>query len=336
MISRSKRLNWTIEGILPTDAVIALSGDEGTGKTQLMLQWARAITDGTDFLGHQAYPRKVLYLGLDVSKTTLHQYMQMMRWVPDDDFRFMALWTGDSNQPPMLDKAADLARLYELAERFKPVMIFDTIRDFFEGEENSSTETKPVMDAARRVRSLGATPILMTHPPKGGTSLIRGTGLVSQKVDIPYLVSKERRNGKELCVLSCPKKNRFGSTAFKLTMEMQFIPIPGNVPRLLLRERPLLESKERSREDEDLESVVEYLEQHPGSTQSQMERDLQMGDKTVSKLVSLGQRKGLLQRARGRGHTWHWRIVVEENPRPEHAGFDSTDVETAITAAPRV
>ena len=301
-----EEVEWTIQDILPTDALIAVSGDEGTGKTLLMLHWARAISEGSDFLGRRAYPRKVLYLGLDVSKTTLQQYMQMMRWVPDDYFRFMANWTGENNQPPMLDKPADIARLYEIAEQFKPVMVFDTIRDFFEGEENSSTETKPIMDVGRKCRALGATPIFMTHPPKGGTSLIRGAGLVSQKVDIPYLVSKERRDRRELCVLTCPKKNRFGSTAFKLTMEMQFIPIPGRVSRVRFVERPSLEPRKGRRLEEDLESIVDYLQERPGASQQNIEKDLQMGDKKVKDLVSLGRNKGILRRFKGRGKTSSW------------------------------
>lgn len=326
-----EEVDWTIEGILPTDAIIAVSGDEGTGKTMQMLHWARAITEGTDFLGHRAYRRKVLYLGLDVSQTTLQQYIRMMRWVPDGDFRILSLWTGENSQPPMLDQSADIARLCELAERFKPVMVFDTVRDFFEGEENSSTATKPIMDAVRKLRALGATPILLAHPPKSGSSIIRGTGMVSQKVDIPYLLSKVKRDRKEYCVLSCPKKNRFGSTSFTLTMQMLFIPIPGNVPRMFFRERPSLQSKENARDDDALQSIVEYVDQHPDSTQLQMELALHMGDKKVNTLVSLGRKKGLLQRTKGRGNTWHWSTVTEE-----HAGSGSADSETAKTAAPSV
>src|ERR1700722_11251575 len=115
-------------------------------------------------------------------------------------------------------------------------MIFDTLRDFFEGDENSSTDTKPVLDALRKLRSLGATNIVIVHPPKSGTSLIRGTGNISQKVDIPYLMAKNKWQGKDVVVLTCPKKNRFGSTHFNMAMRHLFIPIPGKAPFLLIKE----------------------------------------------------------------------------------------------------
>jgi AAA domain len=169
----------------------------------------------------------VIYLGLDVSQVTLQNYLRMMRWTPNEMFRILTMWAGEHMQPPMLGDPKRMELLYELAKENHPVMVFDTLRDFFGGEENSSTETKPVVDAIRKLRAAGATPLLLVHPPKSGKSIIRGTGNISQKVDIPYLLEKDKWRGKEIAVFTCPKKNRFGSTSFRMPMQIQCIPMPA-------------------------------------------------------------------------------------------------------------
>jgi RecA-family ATPase len=197
------------------------------------LSLARSLTEGTDLLGRMAFQTPVLYLGLDVSLITLQSYIAAMRWSPNRCFRFMTMWTGEDKQPPMLDDSKQMEKLYAMVREMRGlVIIFDTLRDFFEGEENSSTDTKPVLDAVRKLRALGATVILLVHPPKSGNSIIRGTGNISQKVDIPYLMERQQWKGKDIVVLCCPKKNRFGSTHFRLPISSYR---PPRVCVLLLR-----------------------------------------------------------------------------------------------------
>jgi RecA-family ATPase len=181
-----RKVEWLVEGLVPAESIIALSGDEGVGKTIFALWLARSLTEGTDFLGRRVIQTPVLYLCPDVSQINLQSYVGAMRWEPNKGFRIMAMWTGDEMQPPMLDDPAQVERLYTLAEEKHPFIIVDTLRDLFAGEENSSTDTKPVMDAVRKARAKGATIMFTSHPPKGGGSIIRGTGNIPQKVDIPY------------------------------------------------------------------------------------------------------------------------------------------------------
>ena len=129
----------------------------------------------------------------------------------------------------MINETKKKKKLHSIVEKEHPVIIFDTLRDFYEGEENSSTDTKPVLDAVRKLRAKGATIILLVHPPKSGNAIIRGTGNIPQKVDIPYLLEKREWQGSDILVLTCPKKNRFGSTHFHLPMQQLFIPTPAGV-----------------------------------------------------------------------------------------------------------
>jgi hypothetical protein len=244
-----------------------------------------------------------------MSRTNLGNYLQMMRWDPNDDFRFISQWTGEGFPPSMLDDPAGVAWLCKYAKKYKPVMIFDTIRDYFSGEENSSTDWKPVADAVREIRSLGATPVLLAHPDKSEKHTMRGSHLLAQKADIPYIVRKERWKGKELCVLQCPSKNRVGSTAFTLAMEMQFIPMPNGITYFHFRERSDWKPGKASKREGELDSVVAYVEAHPECTQKEIEEALHMGDSKVKGLVQAGEEEGRLHRGKGDGNAWKWSIA---------------------------
>jgi archaellum biogenesis ATPase FlaH len=300
-----KEVRWLVEGIIPEESAIAISGEEGVGKTLFALSLAKALSDGREFLGRRVWVTPVLYLGLDVSQVTLQTYIRMMRWIPDDDFRILTTWTGEKMQPPMLDDPKGMECLYRLAKKYRPVMIFDTLRDFFEGEENSSTETKPVVDAIRRLRSLGATVIVLVHPPKSGKSLIRGTGNISQKVDIPYSLQKDTWNGKEIAVLTCPKKNRFGSTSDRLPMQMQFAQMPSG-PFFRFREVVGWRPSEQWKKSDADDGVVQFVQGHPGSNQKEIQAALRMGDRTVRRSLFSARDRGLLKCVKGDRKEFCW------------------------------
>jgi AAA domain len=307
-----QEIDWLVEGILPAESVIAFSGDEGVGKTLFALALARSLTGGRVFLGRPVRFCRVLYLGLDISKATLQSYVRAMRWIPNDDFRILTMWTGEGKEAPMLDDPQGVGLLYKLAAKYKPLIILDTLRDFFEGEENSSTELKPVLDVLRKLRSLGATLILIVHPPKSGSSIIRGTGNISQKVDIPYLMEKSKWQGKDIVVLSCPKKNRFGATSFRLAMRQVFIPTPAG-PYFLMREITDWEpSAQATKSEADNTRIVEYVKKHPGTNQEQIEEALKMGDRRVRRALRDAKEAGTLISVGGKRKELLWYDAAEE------------------------
>jgi archaellum biogenesis ATPase FlaH len=305
-------IEWLVDGVVPAGSIIALSGDEGVGKTMFALSLAQSLTEGTDLLGRIVFQTPVLYLGLDVSRITLQSYIDEMRWSPNKYFRFMTMWTDEDRQPPMLDDPVQMEKLYAIAREIRGlVIIFDTLRDFFEGEENSSTDTKPVLDAVRKLRALGATVILLVHPPKSGNSIIRGTGNISQKVDIPYLMEKQQWQGKDIVVLSCPKKNRFGSTQFRLPMRYLFIPTPVGL-RFLIKEVTDWKRSDKFKEMEASSAVVQYVKDHPGTNQEGIQRALHKGDRSVRAALSEAKDNGLLKSVGGNRKELRWYDIEYE------------------------
>ena len=300
-----EEVDWLVEGFLPAGSAIALSGDEGVGKTLFALALSRSLTEGFPLLGRDVQVRRVLYLGLDISKVTLQSYVRAMRWEPNGYFRFLTMWTGEGKEAPMIDDPEGVALLYRLAAQYRPVIIVDTLRDFFDGEENSSTDTKPVLDTVRKLRALGATIILIAHPPKKGKSVIRGTGNISQKVDIPYLMAKQQWEGKDVVVLTCPKKNRFGSTSFRLPMRQLFIPTPAG-PRFVIMEVAEWKPSEESKQKGANVMVIQYVKDHPGTNQKIIQGALKMSDRNVKNALLTAKKDGLLRVEKGKRRELCW------------------------------
>jgi archaellum biogenesis ATPase FlaH len=302
-------IEWVVEGLIPAKHVIAISGEEGVGKTLLLLAMARSITEATDYLERRVFARKVLYLGLDVSKVTLQNYMKMLRWIPDNDFRILTMWTNP--EAPMLDRTEQLEGLYRYVKKYQPVLIFDTLRDFFDGEENSSTETKPILDAVKRLRALGGTVILITHPAKRGNSAIRGTNNISQKVDVSYFVERVQSQGKDVIRLTCPTKNRAGSQNVSLMIQKLFIPTPAG-PYFTIREFRDVRLPAEPKRNRQLDVIVEYLRGNPGKNQKEIAEALKMGDRLLKQILSDGETKGVLRHEKGERKVKRWFVVGSE------------------------
>jgi archaellum biogenesis ATPase FlaH len=304
-------VEWLIEGLIPAGAISVLSGNEGVGKTLFLLSMARSLTEGMDFIGRPTYTTPVIYLGIDVSKAILQRYLAMMRWVPSDDFRILTLWTNP--EAPMLDDKEQMKWLFKYAEKYRPVLIFDTVRDFYSGDENSSTDTKPVVDVLRKLCALGSSIVLVTHPPKKGKSLIRGSGNIPEKADIPYFMQAKKLNGEQVTVITCPRKNRFGSTSLTLTVQKQFIPIPGGLPFVRIREVKESMLSVVGKQDGARAELFAYIKENPGKNQRDIESALKMSDRTVRQILVDGETSGALRHEKGERKEKGWYFEGSES-----------------------
>ena len=58
---------WIWEGIIRANTVNIISGDESSGKTTLMVNLCKAISDGEEFLGRKTFRQKILYISSEMS-----------------------------------------------------------------------------------------------------------------------------------------------------------------------------------------------------------------------------------------------------------------------------
>lgn len=134
---------WVVEPLLPKGGSALIAGTPKVGKSLLMLGMAHAICHGESrWLSHAVVPGKVLWLQLDMPRSLWQQTQTQLREAgipppPGDRFRIV-----DRESAPYPFNILDPAHAKDLraeVEAFAPdVVVIDTLRESFRGDENDS------------------------------------------------------------------------------------------------------------------------------------------------------------------------------------------------------
>ena len=55
------KVEWTVDRLIPKESIVVLFGKGGIGKTWLVMDIARCIGSGSDYLGHQTIKTPVVF-----------------------------------------------------------------------------------------------------------------------------------------------------------------------------------------------------------------------------------------------------------------------------------
>lgn len=190
---------WLLEGVIPDQSVVLLSGREGSMKSWLALDWAAAIAEGKPWQGCEAEAGAVCYIDAEMPGRLFHarlfaagpsQNLNIMRW-------------QDEGFPTKLDHPA----IVQAAQHHR-LLVIDTLRRFMEGlDENSSTDMAIITGKLRRLTQWGASVLALHHGIKdterGG---YRGSTELGAGVDICLdLVKKKDSDGEDQLILAASK-----------------------------------------------------------------------------------------------------------------------------------
>ncbi len=174
---------WLIDGFIPKESVILISGREGTMKTWQGLDWARAVAEGVPWLSRECQAESVLYLDAEMPRQAFLTRLQAV-----GASRNLNIWRWqDQNFPTRLDnpKLLDAAQQHGL-------IIVDSLRRFMEGlDENSATDRARITAGLRQLTRGGATVVAFHHSPKDPTKPgYRGSTELGAGVDVCISVIK--------------------------------------------------------------------------------------------------------------------------------------------------
>ncbi len=82
---------WIWESIIRAKTINIISGDESSGKSTLMINLCRAISDGEDFLGLKTTKQRILYISSEMSKTDVSRSFATIGLNNKDNVRIMEL-----------------------------------------------------------------------------------------------------------------------------------------------------------------------------------------------------------------------------------------------------
>lgn len=82
---------WVWDGIIKSGTINILSGDESSGKTTMMINLCKAISDGESFLGINTSKQRILYISSEMSKSDISKAFEKIGLKNQDSIHVMEL-----------------------------------------------------------------------------------------------------------------------------------------------------------------------------------------------------------------------------------------------------
>ncbi|MFL2915356.1 MAG: AAA family ATPase [Nitrospinia bacterium] len=170
------KIEWIVDRLIPKESITILFGKGGIGKTWLVMDIARCIGSGIDYLGYKAQQAPVIFIDFENPITVLNTRTQRLGEAKGVHFWRM----GNELKPPMLD-SSEWEQYKELPKG--AVLVFDTLRASQSGDENQSKDMAKVMNRMKELRDLGFTIILLHHTAKNTDNVSKGSTAIVDLAD---------------------------------------------------------------------------------------------------------------------------------------------------------
>lgn len=206
------RVEWLVEGLVPSTGTVVLYGREGSGKSFLALRLANIV----------ARRHTVLYIPYE-DLPILHQrqaaHDDYFSCRPAADLYYMAL------DMPVLNEEGAVERFKGCLERegIKPgLIIFDTFRASTTGlEENSAKEVGAVIDVLKQIKSdLACAILIVHHMGKETTKGARGSTVITADTDLSFEVEGADFRQEQAQLILKNRKNKFAARQQDLYVDM--------------------------------------------------------------------------------------------------------------------
>lgn len=195
--------SYLIDKFIPCPGRILLVGPPKKGKTYLGIQIGLAVAKGEPFMGRPSKASKVLCLQYDTPHSLWLQRLKDLRkaGVKFDPNFVMIDPTEAKGSLDIIKNPHDVKYLQDIVAEIKPkLVIIDTLRKIFSGDENSSDVGATVFNTLNEVfKEQAVIYIHHTHklsPPPGQkiqhkispVDSVRGSSFFSGEVDAVYLL----------------------------------------------------------------------------------------------------------------------------------------------------
>jgi len=248
------KVEWLIDGIIPVGSVNLITSESGTGKTWLAYAIAGAVARGESFAGQKVQQRPVLYLDGENPLCIAKQRLSDLG-IPETPN--LSVWGGWVDEAP---HGPNSTLLRDYARQHKPLLIWDSLVQFHDGDEQSASETRKFMDHFRQLANLGATVIILHHTGKTSTSQdYRGSSDIKAAVDMAYHLEPELSVNEGIHLLTL--RNFKGRFAPGKSFGLEFVKGKGFIA---------CEMPDTKTAVDPMQIIIEIVRDRPGSNQSQI------------------------------------------------------------------
>lgn len=224
--ARPAPISWLLKGWLQAESLIMVHGPSGGGKTFVVLDMALHLAAGlTDWCGMKVRPCPVVYLAGEGHHGLRSR---VAAWKHHHAAGALNMWLSkdglDLNTVSGLAKTCD--RIRSLPTR-PGLIIVDTLHRFLAGDENSSQDTKTMLDACNALqREFGASVVLVHHTgvSEEAQHRARGSSAWRGALDIEISVIPGKDGGPVQLV---QRKSKDAELSDPLSMRLTRTTIPG-------------------------------------------------------------------------------------------------------------
>jgi RecA-family ATPase len=180
---------WFVEGLIPDRTVTNLSGDGGSGKTEIILQLIAAASLQTEWFGKDVSPGPCLYYGAEDEADELHRRLETIvrhagRQLSDlEGIRLIpmagldAVLAEPDKRTGNLSATAIYPQLVSQAKLLRPkLIVIDPSADVFGGDEINRAQVRKFVSMLRSLAmEIDCAVLLLSHPSLTGMSSGTGT-----------------------------------------------------------------------------------------------------------------------------------------------------------------
>lgn len=189
---------WVIENLLPVGGTLLIAAEAGASKSWLGLHLVRSVASGHRLLGRLATDTgPAIYVDEEMGQDELQRRLAALASAQPgaDDQVHVSYLAG-----LRLSSPAWVSRLEQEIARLRPkVVVLDTLRAVYAGDENSSQEMRGLFNVLRTLRrDYACAFVLLHHKRKQGANgdslhLIRGSSDIAAAVD--SILTIQRKDG---------------------------------------------------------------------------------------------------------------------------------------------
>lgn len=186
---------WLMQGLLPTDALIGLSGKSGDGKSFIALDWAMHISQGLPWMGHATNQAPVVYIAAEGGRGIQKRVRAWMRAYGYTDLPGMYFMVNPLyvREEGVIEAFCDALGHADHVRINPGLVVIDTLaRSFGGGEENSSVDMGQFMARITELSAERKVSVLVVHHLNATGTKERGHTSFKAGLDAGFLCTAEK------------------------------------------------------------------------------------------------------------------------------------------------
>jgi len=177
---------WVVNGLVAAGMLTVLNGREGEGKSLLAMALTAGVANGADEAGMSCQLGSALIVDAENGEHEIHRRVKTLE---------LPAYGVEVFEAQGFDLRRGLAELDDILATHRPdLLVLDSFRSLWNGEENDSREVSGVLDPLRNlVRHYGVGTLLLHHSGKVGGAY-RGSSAIGASAELGFRLARHEND----------------------------------------------------------------------------------------------------------------------------------------------